>query len=94
MPAHWNEVIVVPFLKPGKYPQLLSSYCPISPESHLGKWLKRILHGWLTYWLESEHKLSPLQAAFWQQHNTMDQLLCLATSIELGFQSSCSFPGS
>ena len=87
MPAYWNEVLVMPLLKPGKDSKLVSSYHPISLASYLGKGLERILHGWLTYWLKSKHKLSPLQAGFHQQHNTMDQLLCLTTSIEQGFQS-------
>ena len=67
---------------------LPSSYRPISLTSCTSKLFERIVLGRLTYFLEQQDILSPVQAGFRPGRSTVDQVLLLSQSIADSFHQS------
>ena len=76
-PDQWKVAIVLPFLKPGKDPDLPISYRPISLLSTLGKVFERLVYNRLYWFLEHRNLLPEYQAGFRKQRSTQDQLVRL-----------------
>jgi hypothetical protein len=53
-PAGWTEAFVVPILKPGKYPDIATSYRPIALTSLVCKMMEKRANNRLTHFLEQK----------------------------------------
>ena len=84
----WKQSTIIPILKPGKLSDSPSSYKPISLISCTSKLFKRMVLGRLTYFLEQQGTLSPVQAGFRPGRSTVDQILLLSQSIADSFRQS------
>ena len=87
----WKQSTIIPILKPGKpsdSPSSYSSYRPISLTSCISKLFERMILGRLTYFLEQQGILSPVQAGFRPGRSTVDQDLFLSQSIADSFHQS------
>ena len=87
-PSTWKQSTIIPILKPGKPSDSSSLYRPISLTSCTSKLFKRLVLGRLTYFLEQQDILSPVQAGFRPGRSTVDQVLLLSQSIEDSFHQS------
>ena len=79
---------MIPILKPGKPSDSPSSYRPISLTSCTSKLFERMVLGQLTYFLEQQGTLSPVQAGFRPGRSTVDQIFLLLQSIADSFHQS------
>ena len=88
-PSTWKQSTIIPILKPGKPSDSPSSYTrrPISLTSCTSKLFERMVLGRLTYFLEQQDTLSPVQAGFRPGRSTVDQVL-LSQSIADSFHQS------
>ena len=77
-PSAWKQSTIIPILKPGKPSDSPSSYRPISLTSCTSKLFERMVLGRLTYFLEQQDILSPVQAGFRPGRSTVDQVLLLS----------------
>ena len=89
-PSAWKQSTIIPILKPGKPSDSPSSYRPISLTSCTSKLFERMVLGRLTYFLEQQDILSPVQAGFRPGRSTVDQVLLLSQSIADSFHQSKS----
>ena len=87
-PSAWKQSTIIPILKPGKPSDSPSSYRPISLASCTSKLFERMVLGRLTYFLEQQDILSPVQADFRPGRSTVDQVLLLSQSIADSFYQS------
>ena len=87
-PSAWKQSTIIPILKPGKPSDSPSSYRPISLTSCTSKLFERMVLGRLTYFLEQQDILSPVQAGFRPGRSTVDQVLLLSQSIADSFHQS------
>ena len=87
-PSAWKQSTIIPILKSGKSSDSPSSYRPISLTSCTSKFFKRIVLGRLTYFLEQQDILSPVQAGFRPGRSTVNQVLLLSQSIADSFHQS------
>ena len=87
-PYAWKQSTIIPILKPGKPSDSPSSYRPISLTSCTSKLFERMVLGRLTYFLEQQDILSPVQAGFRPGRSTVDQVLLLSQSIADFFHQS------
>ena len=81
-PDSWKISIVVPILKPGKDPNVTTSYRPISLTSCLCKLLEKMINDRLMWYLEINDRIPPQQAGFRRHRNTTDHLVELETTIQ------------
>ena len=79
-PEQWSKEIKLPFLKPGKDPNLPSSYRPISLTSCICKLFERMVNHRLMWFLE-KNILFPEQSGFRKQRSTIDALTQLTCHI-------------
>ena len=79
----WKQSTIIPILKPGKPSDSPSSYRPISLTSCTSKLFERMVLGRLTYFLEQQGTLSPVQADFRLGRSTVDQVLLLSQSTQI-----------
>ena len=77
-----------PFSNPENPSDSPSSYRPISLTSCTFKLFERVVLGRLTYFLEQQDILSPVQAGFRSGRSTIDQVLLLSQSIADSFHQS------
>ena len=84
-PSSWRRAIVIPIIKPGKDPSNPSNYRPIALTNCLCKLLEKIVNNRLTYYLETNNLISPLQSGFRKGRSTTDNILLLETSIRNAF---------
>ena len=84
-PQQWSKEIKLPFLKPGKDPNLPSSYRPISLTSCICKLFERMVNHRLMWFLE-KNILCPKQSGFIKHRSTIDALTQLTCHIEKGFK--------
>ena len=84
-PEQWSKEIKLHFLKPGKDPNLPSSYCPISLTSCICKLFERMVNHRLMWFLE-KNILCPEQSGFRKHRSTIDPLTQLTSHIEKGFK--------
>ena len=82
-PSAWKQSTIIPIRKPGKPSNSPSSYRPISLTSCTSKLFERMVLGRLTYFLEQQDILSPVQAGFRPGRSTVDQVLLLVQSLPL-----------
>ena len=75
LPKDWKLGIVIPLRKPGKEPEKLTSYRPITMLPCLGKIMERIIQRRLEYIVEKQDLLSESQCGFRRGLGTMDILL-------------------
>ena len=87
-PSTWKQSTIIPILKLGKPSDSPSSYRPISLTSCTSKLFERMVLGRLTYFLEQQDILSPVQAGFRPGRSTVDQVLLLSQSIADSFHQS------
>ena len=85
-PEQWSKEIKLPFLKPGKDPNLPSSYRPISLTSCICKLFERMVNHRLMWFLEKNNILCPEQLGFRKHRSTLDALTQLTCHIEKGFK--------
>ena len=85
-PEQWSKEIKLPFLKPGKDPNLPSSYRPISLTSCICKLFERMVNHSLMWFLEKNSILCPEQSGFRKPRSTIDALTQLTCHIEKGFK--------
>jgi len=84
MPKLWRRAKVIALPKPGKDPQIPSSYRPISLLSVCFKLLERVV----LQSCRADEILSGNQAGFRRGLSTCDQVAALTTYIENGFQTN------
>ena len=84
-PAAWKQSTVIPILKAGKPSSSPSSYRPISLTSCISKLFEKMVLARLSYFLEANNILTPVQAGFRPGRSTVDQVLLLSQSIADGF---------
>ena len=77
-PSTWKQSTIIPILKPEKPSDSPSSYRPISLTSCTSKLFERMVLGRLTYFLERQNILSPVQAGFRPSRSTVNQVLLLS----------------
>ena len=80
-PASWKMSLLIPIPKPGKPPQLTSSYRPIALTSCTCKLLEKIINNRLMFTLEKCHKINPNQYGFRKNRSTIDPIIRLHTDI-------------
>ena len=81
-PSSWKVEVVVPALKPGKNPELPTSYRPIALTSCLCKVFERMVNNRLMWLLESKKLLTNRQFGFRKNKCTLDPLLMLSREIQ------------
>ena len=86
-PEEWSTAIVLPFLKPYKPGQELSSYRPISLTSCLCKVMEKMVLVRLTVVLEKEKFIKPYQSGFKKLHSTLDPLVRFENAIQETFKT-------
>lgn len=72
IPRGWKESIIIPIKKPGKDPQIPSSYRPIALTSQMGKTMERIINDRLVYTVETKGLIQNYQSGFRRGRGTMD----------------------
>ena len=87
-PSTWKQSTIIPILKSGKSSDSPSSYRTIALTSCTFKLFERMILGRLTYFLEQQDILSPVQAGFRPGRSTVDQVLLLSQSIADSFHQS------
>ena len=87
-PSTWKQTTIIPILKPEKPSDSPSSYRPIFLTSCTSKLFERMVLGRLTYFLEQQGTLSPVQADFRPGRSTVNQILLLSQSIADYFHQS------
>lgn len=88
VPASWKSGVVLPILKPGKDPSLVSSYRPITLLSCLGKLMERLIATRLDHVVDRLSLLSPSQCGFRRGHSTLDVLIRLEHHIRVAQSAS------
>ena len=88
LPVYLETINNHPILQPGKPSDSPSSYRPISLTFCTSKLFERMVLGRLTYFLEQQGTLSPVQAGFRPGRSTVDQVLLLSQSIADFFHQS------
>nr|CAI5849124.1 unnamed protein product [Callosobruchus analis] len=84
-PRVWKEALIVPVLKDGKSPLIMSNYRPISLTCCLGKVMEKMVNERLSWVLEQGHFLTEHQSGFRKDKSTLDQLVYIENHIQEGF---------
>ncbi|GBN86300.1 putative RNA-directed DNA polymerase from transposon BS [Araneus ventricosus] len=84
-PVTWRKAVVIPIPKPGKDPQIPTSYRPIALTSCLCKLMERMVNARLMHVLEENGFLSNFQSGFRYGRGTIDNVLMLETAIRDAF---------
>jgi hypothetical protein len=84
-PNHWKTAIVVPLLKPGKPPNDVNSYRPISLTSCVAKVFERVIKFRLQSHLEHFNCIPKFQAGFRPGFSTFDHVVRLESHIKESF---------
>ena len=83
-PNSWKLAQIIPILKSGKDPLLVTSFRPISLLSCLGKAMEKMVCKRLTYFLETNDLLRKTQYGFRAKRSTVDPILSLEHEIRTG----------
>jgi ribonuclease HI len=86
MPASWHESIIIPILKPSRDGSDPSNYRPISLTSCLCKLMERMVTARLTWYLEQNNALNPVQFDFRHMRSTCDPIMRLEHDIHAAFE--------
>ena len=82
LPKEWKHSKIVPVLKPQKDPTKAVSHRPIALTSVPCKVMERMVNNRLTWYLERNNLLSPIQSGFRSNRNTMDNIIRLENAIQ------------
>ncbi|KAJ8919751.1 hypothetical protein NQ315_006280 [Exocentrus adspersus] len=85
IPSQWKNVLVYPFLKQEKNPELPQSYRPIALASCPGKVLESMIKNRVEWHIESEKLLPPLQFGFRRGKGCNDCIAYITSYIQLGY---------
>lgn len=85
IPSTWKEAIIVPILKQGKDPSMVSSYRPIALTSCLCKVFEKMVNRRLLHFLEANKLLDPYQCGFREGRSTTDHLIRIEAQIRDAF---------
>lgn len=85
LPDAWYDCKVIAIQKPGKNPDVHTSYRPICLLSCVRKLFEKILHSRLDFWIESNHLNSVTQFGFRKGFGTQDCLALFATDLETNY---------
>jgi Reverse transcriptase (RNA-dependent DNA polymerase) len=80
-PEGWREALTIPIPKPGKDPENLDSYRPISLTSCLGKIMEKMVNKTLVHILEKRRLIPEQQYGFRSDRSTTDVLNILQSKI-------------
>ena len=81
IPEKWKTGVIIPILKPGKNPEIQSSYRPITLLQCLGKLMENMVGARLNFLAESHNILPDTQHGFRLGRNTIDPILGLEKEI-------------
>eukprot|EP01059_Diplonema_ambulator_P009363 TRINITY_DN1920_c1_g1_i17.p1 TRINITY_DN1920_c1_g1~~TRINITY_DN1920_c1_g1_i17.p1 ORF type:complete len:682 (+),score=99.76 TRINITY_DN1920_c1_g1_i17:1096-3141(+) len=85
VPNSWRTALVIPVLKPGKDPMLLSSYRPISLTSCVCKLMERMIDARMTHLLDDEQSgvegLHASQAGFRKGRSTEEHIAAVTQKV-------------
>lgn len=84
-PDSWYECKVVAILKPGKDPNLHSSYRPICLLSCTRKLFEKMVLSRIDFWAEKQMRVATSQYGFRKGYGTQECLAILSTDLELCF---------
>ena len=84
-PDAWRLATIIPIPKPGKDHSNPSNYRPIALTNCLCKLMEKLINKRLSWFLETNNLLSPLQSGFRKNRSTMDHLVRLETFIRKAF---------
>jgi ribonuclease HI len=84
-PEEWRQAVTIPIKKPGKDPESVDSYRPISLTSCLGKVLEKMVNRRLVFILEKGRLLPEQQFGFRKGKSTADVLNILQSKISESF---------
>ena len=84
-PESWRTATIIPIPKPGKDHTNPANYRPIALTNCLCKLMEKLINKRLSWYLETNKLLSPLQSGFRKNRSTMDQLVRLETFIRQAF---------
>ena len=84
-PKSWKEATIVPIPKPGKDNTDPLNYRPIALTSCLCKTMERMVNSRLTWFLQSNNIITPLQSGFQRNRYTLDHLVRLESFIREAF---------
>jgi hypothetical protein len=89
VPALWkiSQIIMIP--KPGKSPNEVSSYRPISLTPVLSKLWERIILERLSLCLDNDHVIPDHQFGFRKQHSTVEQVHRVYSTIRQSLEKKC-----
>ena len=88
VPQEWREATIALILKAGKNPADIGNFHPIALTYHLAKLMERLVTTRLTWWLEKNSALSPIQAGYRRGRSTEDQCLRISQRIGDGFHEA------
>ena len=83
LPSAWKIGLLIPILKPGKSPELPSSYRPIALLQCIGKLMENMVGERAKYLAEKENLLSPSQYGFRTRRSTIDPIIELEHEIRV-----------
>ena len=84
LPCQWIEAIQIPVLKQGKDASNPSSYRPISLTPTFCKLMERLVKNRLSWYIEKNNIITPIQSGFMERRSTIDHLVKLETDIHKG----------
>ena len=85
VPDAWRRAVIVPIMKSGKDPKLVSSYRPIALTSHLAKLMERMVLARLTHTAEEKRLIPPEQVGFRRGRCVEDSIGCLVQNVHDGW---------
>ena len=84
LPYQWSEAIQIPILKKGKDDSNPLSYRPVSLTPVLCKLMERLIKNRMTWYMEKNEIITPIQSGFRKKRSTIDQIIRLETDIHKG----------
>lgn len=84
-PRTWSQSLILPFIKPNKPKDDVSSYRPISLTNAICKLLEKILNARLIWHLENNSFLTNYQCGFRKNRSSIDNIVSLESEIHEAF---------
>lgn len=83
LPSQWAEAIQIPILKKGKDASN-PLYRPVSLTLVLCKLMERLIKNRMTWYMEKNDTITPIESGFMKKRSTVDQIIRLETDIQKG----------